>query len=155
MHQSLPFFYCSLIIQIKFPKTIFVFDTLNTFYMRKFLDDTKICTRHEIVLMRHVDLTPGLKQTQLNFYNQKFGTIAAIVIYADFEVIFEPLNCQAEKIIYSQWHKLCAAEVVFCLTFGQQNQSKVINFVIYRYLNSWICKSNGIRQLYKSVVSID
>ena len=46
-----------------------------------------------------------------------YCTNAPFVIYANFESILEPSNCQVIHITYTQQHKVCAAAAILTLSF--------------------------------------
>ena len=64
------------------------------------------------MLILHVLFTPGSKQAQIKFNQNKYCTKAPVVIYADCESILEPSGRQIKNTTYIQQHKVCAAAAI-------------------------------------------
>ena len=70
--------------------------------------------------------TSGSKQAKLKFFNYKFCILGLFVIYADFELIFEPLGREVILTTYTQQHNVFAAVAIFCSNLSRYYQLSVM-----------------------------
>ena len=93
----------------------------------------------------HVLLTPSYKLSDIELKQYIYCTNTPFVIYADFESIFEPSNCQIKHTTNTQEHKVCAAEAILISSFYnfyQRTVIKVIENALAEFLDTLIvCKA--------------
>ena len=68
------------------------------------------------------------ERAKIQFTKVRTTTRAPFVIYADFELILEPLGEHVQRTTFAQHHKVCAAPAILCSNMPDFNQRPIMKF---------------------------
>ena len=85
-----------------------------------------LCSRDEFMSVVHVLPRPISEESYIKFCEFRNTSRAPFVIYADFELILEPIYKQNKCTHYGQLHKVCAAAPILCSYILEMNNKVMI-----------------------------